>query len=84
MKMVLIFISWMHLDLSNHNAVHAWQQFLVVQKLFRTDFNAGHSKGANTTAGGPNVPKLLTVVSSLFQKYLPMAIWKFPLGPERK
>lgn len=29
MKKVLIFISWMHLDLSSHNAVHAWQQYLV-------------------------------------------------------
>lgn len=74
MKKGLIFISWLHLDLSSHNAVHAWQQFLVVWKLFRTESNAGHRKGANTTAGGPNVPKLLTIVSGLSQKYLPMAV----------
>lgn len=77
MKKNLIFINWLHLDLSNHHAVHAWQQFLVVQKLFRTDSNKGPRKGANTTAGSPKVPKLLTIVSSLFQKYLSMAIWKF-------
>lgn len=78
MKKGLIFINWLHLDLPNHHAVHAWQQFLHVLRLFRTYSNKGHSEGANTTAGSPNVPKLLTIVSSLSQKYLPMAIWKFP------
>lgn len=60
MKKGLIFINWLHLDLSNHHAVHAWQQFLVVQKLFRTDSNKGTEK-----------EQTVQLVALKFQNYLP-------------